>query len=119
MSFCKKARHEMHVILLRRNKKKNYTVSIITRALLQASRINILPWPSCSPYLNPIEQILSGIKLLEYAYWYCLYNFIEGRGSKFDDFILAYLEKNSCHINKWNTLTNCYFVLFIDWFEKR
>ena len=28
-----------------------------TRALLQASRINILPWPSCSLYLNPIEHI--------------------------------------------------------------
>ena len=28
-----------------------------TRALLQASRINILPWPSCSPDLNPIEHI--------------------------------------------------------------
>ena len=28
-----------------------------TRALLQASRINILPWPSCSPDLNPIVHI--------------------------------------------------------------
>ena len=28
-----------------------------TKALLQASRINILPWPSCSPDLNPIEHI--------------------------------------------------------------
>ena len=27
------------------------------RDLLQASRINILPWPSCSPDLNPIEHI--------------------------------------------------------------
>ena len=28
-----------------------------TRVLLQASRINILPLPSCSPDLNPIEHI--------------------------------------------------------------
>ena len=28
-----------------------------TRALLQASRINILLWPSCSSDLNPIEHI--------------------------------------------------------------
>ena len=28
-----------------------------TRALLQASRINVLPWPSLSPDLNPIEHI--------------------------------------------------------------
>ena len=28
-----------------------------TRALLQASRINILPWLSCSPDLNPIMHI--------------------------------------------------------------
>ena len=28
-----------------------------TRDLLQASRINILPWPSCSPDLKPIEHI--------------------------------------------------------------
>ena len=29
-----------------------------TRALLQANRINVLPWPSLSPDLNPLEQIL-------------------------------------------------------------
>ena len=29
----------------------------VTQALLRASRINILPWPSCSPDLNPIEHI--------------------------------------------------------------
>ena len=28
-----------------------------TRALLQANRINVLPWPSLSPDLNPIEHI--------------------------------------------------------------
>ena len=28
-----------------------------TRALLQANRINALPWPSLSPDLNPIENI--------------------------------------------------------------
>ena len=28
-----------------------------TRALLQANRINALPWPSLSPDLNPIETI--------------------------------------------------------------
>ena len=28
-----------------------------TRVLLQSSRINILPWPSSSPDLNPIEHI--------------------------------------------------------------
>ena len=28
-----------------------------TQALLRASRINILPWQSCSPDLNPIEHI--------------------------------------------------------------
>ena len=27
------------------------------RALLQANRINVLPWPSLSPDLNPIEHI--------------------------------------------------------------
>ena len=27
-----------------------------TRALLQASRINVLPWPSLSPVLNSIEH---------------------------------------------------------------
>ena len=35
------------------------------RALLQASRINILPWPPGSPELNPIEHIwvVIGIKV--------------------------------------------------------
>ena len=28
-----------------------------TRALLQANRINVLPWPSLLPDLNPIEHI--------------------------------------------------------------
>ena len=28
-----------------------------TRALFQANRINVLPWPSLSPDLNPIEHI--------------------------------------------------------------
>ena len=28
-----------------------------TRALLLANRINVLPWPSLSPVLNPIEHI--------------------------------------------------------------
>ena len=28
-----------------------------TRALLQANRINVLPWPSLSPDLNPVEHI--------------------------------------------------------------
>ena len=28
-----------------------------TRALLQANQINVLPWPSLSPDLNPIEHI--------------------------------------------------------------
>ena len=28
-----------------------------TRALLQANRINVLPWPFLSPDLNPIEHI--------------------------------------------------------------
>ena len=28
-----------------------------TRALLQANRLNALPWPSLSPDLNPIENI--------------------------------------------------------------
>ena len=28
-----------------------------TRALLQANQINVLPWPSLLPDLNPIEQI--------------------------------------------------------------
>ena len=28
-----------------------------TRALLQTNRVNVLLWPSCSPYLNPIEHV--------------------------------------------------------------
>ena len=32
-----------------------------TRALLQANQINVLPWPSLSPDLTPIEHILDVI----------------------------------------------------------
>ena len=32
-----------------------------TRALLQANQINVLPWPSLSTDLNPIEHILDVI----------------------------------------------------------
>ena len=32
-----------------------------TRAILQANRIKVLPWPSLSPNLNPIEHIWDAI----------------------------------------------------------
>ena len=39
-----------------------------TRALFQTNQINVLPWPSLSPNLNPIEHI-----------WYAIVQRVRGR----------------------------------------
>ena len=36
---------------------KAHTVIIINRALLEARKTNVLPWPYCYPDRNPIEHI--------------------------------------------------------------